>query len=484
MERKVQKMKGARSLRRKTTSLLAVGLGMVFLFSGCAKEKPPTADDIPDMIMTEREEAAAKEVPMSIEELGLPEPVRPEAAKIYDVEPVHLSPQKEPAGSGLPRVDIELPEDYLLSREEYTKGTIAISKTEGYDLPAAPGKVRIRGNSTAHAAKKALKVRFDEKQSIFGHNAEKTWTLLANAFDKTSLHNAVSMDLYDYLTPAGTFVPMCRFVDVYVNGDYQGVYNLCDQVETGDARVAISGKIASDPELCDYLMVVDYRASAEQPEGEGLEWFWLKWTNDLIEVKSPETRDGRTKEQVAYLKDYLDRTYEAIKLKDWDEIQKRMDVDSFMRGLLTAEITNNTDIAQASMYMYKTAMGKLTFGPSWDFDMAFGSCVDGYEGAVDYMGTQNNVFFGELMNVPEFRKMYTDFFREHYDEILNHLLEKIDEEEAELSAVLENEYEIWTKNYDYNIPEMNELSSHAEQVEFMKTWTKERMEFLKKNYRR
>lgn len=482
--------------KKKWISATALGVVLLLAFSGCGKAQAPTesapvgeTQDAPtaDTANQTSTEAVAstepEELANTVEELGLEEPVRPEVSARHEVEAVHLhNHEPVPENSSLPRVDIELPEDYELSKDEYTHGTIAISNAGENNLTAATGKVRIRGNSTAQAAKKALKIRFDEKQAVFGREPEKTWTLLANVFDKTSIHNYVAMDLYDYLTPDGTFVPMCEFVDVYVNGDYQGVYNLCDQVETGNGRVDISGKLGEVPERCDYLLVDNFRAAGDESLTEGLDWFWMKWTNDAIEVKSPETKDGLTEAHTAYIKVFLDRTYEAIKLKKWVEIENRLDVDSFIAGLMTAEITNNTDIAQASMYMYKTADGKLTFGPAWDFDMAFGSCMSGTEGAVDYMGTQNNVFFGELMNVPEFRERYVAYFNEHYDEIQEHILSKIDEVEAAYGDALEAEYTMWTSGYELNIPEMNNLATQSDQAAFMKDWTTQRMEFLRDYY--
>lgn len=488
-------------MKRKVWScILASLLTGALLLSGCGLQKATAPAEGQEAAAgqttgAEKETASVGETPeasateageplaATIEELGLEEPVRPEAHQSDPVEAVKLhNHDPEPTDSTLPRIDIELPADYLLSKDEYTHGTIAISNAGEYDLPAADGKVRIRGNSTAQAAKKAFKVRFDEKQSVLGHDPEKTWTLLANVFDKTSIHNYVAMDLYDYLTPEGTFVPMCEFVEVYVNGDYQGIYNLCDQVETGTGRVDISGDLGEVPERCDYLVVDNFRANGDPSLTEGLDWFWMKWTNDAIEVKSPETKDGLTEAHTAYFKDYLDRTYEAIKLRNWTEIESRIDVDSFLAGLLLAELTNNTDIAQASMYMYKPAQGKLTFGPAWDFDMSFGTCATGAEGAVDYMGSQNNVFFGELMNVPQFREKYVAYFNDHYDDILEHVSAKIDETEAQYGDYLENEYQMWTSHFDLNIPEMNEFTTQAEQADYMKEWFAKRMEFLKNYY--
>ncbi len=417
-------------------------------------------------------------------ELNPPVPERPGPVATPDVQPTCLDDHENIPDSKLPRVDITLPDDYALTKSDYTAGTISISNAGDNDLPAAAGQVRIRGNSTADARKKALKIKFDSKQGVFGRNPEKSWTLLANCFDLTGIHNYVSYSLYDRLTPEGTFSPLCEFVDVYVNGAYQGVYNLCDQVETGKGRVPISGKPGKTPETSDYLIEEDFRVPTEEPDSENLEWFWLDWVNHAYKVKSPEVKDGLTEEHTAYIKNYLEDVYAAIRLKDWEAIESLVDVDSFIIGQSVAEITKNYDIFQASLFMYKPADGKLTFGPVWDFDTSFGSCPLGEEGYPNGYATALNPFFGGLMNVPEYHERYIAYFNEHKKEMVSYINSTIDRVDSFCGENLENDFQNWASGYMwYGIPEMQKLYSHAEQTAYMKQWLTERVEWLSKYYK-
>ena len=63
-------------------------------------------------------------------------------------------------------------------------------KTTTYTL--AKGGVRGRGNSTWSAKKKPWRLKFDSKVALLGKDfaKAKSWTVLANAFDKSLMRNA------------------------------------------------------------------------------------------------------------------------------------------------------------------------------------------------------------------------------------------------------------------------------------------------------
>ena len=418
--------------------------------------------------------------------LGLKKPTRPGPVRTPDDQPVHLETHENVANSKLPKVEISLPDNYGLLKSDYTTAVITITNAGDNNLPASEGQIRIRGNSTAGADvdKKSFKIKFDKKQALFGRDPEKSWTLLANAFDLTGIHNYVSYGLYDKLTPEGTFSSICQFVDVYVNGAYQGVYNLCDQIETGKGRVPLKATIGDTPEQCDYLIEEDFRAPTEKPDRENLEWFWMDYTNDAFKIQSPEEKDGLAKEHTAYIKSYMENVYAAIVLKDWNAINSLIDVDSFIIGQSLAEITKNYDIFQASLFMYKKADGKLTFGPAWDFDTTFGSCPLGEEGLPEGSATEANPFFGGLMKVPEYREKYVAYFNSHVNEMVTYINSTIDNADAAFGENLEKDYQNWSAKFSYyGVPEMQKLKTHKEQTAFMKEWLSKRVEWLTKTYK-
>ena len=380
--------------------------------------------------------------------------------------------------SSLPRVNIYMENDYLLYKSEYTRAMIGISNAGEYDLEPQEGSVRIRGNSTSLEKKLPLKIHFDKKQGVFGHPGEKSWTLIANYYDKTALHNKIAYDIYEYLSPEGTFVPMCEFVDLYVNDMFCGVYTLCDQVETGDGRVDIRSKTDAAPDETDYLIEQDYRAYFDGGGTEGLDWFYSTWTEDCFTVESPEDK-YLNEEKTAYIQDYIDQVYEAGLLGRWDVIQSLIDVDSFIAGFMAADMIKSVDVRQSSVYFYKLGGGKLYFGPLWDCDLTFGS---GEEGGVEASMAEGNFLFAALIRTPEFRHMYIDRYNAVRDDVQEFVLGKIDEYAEKYNAELSNEFQNWTLDMNFCCEEMQQIADYNGQIEFMKTWFVDRLEWLDMRY--
>jgi spore coat protein CotH len=100
--------------------------------------------------------------------------------------------------------------------------------------------IRGRGNSTWNMAKKPYRIKLQEKTKLLGNsraNAKK-WTLLANHGDKTLMRNALASYIGDLC--GQPFTPAAKFVDLTLNGAYQGCYQLSDQIDIRKKRVNIA----------------------------------------------------------------------------------------------------------------------------------------------------------------------------------------------------------------------------------------------------
>ena len=101
-------------------------------------------------------------------------------------------------------------------------------------------QIRGRGNSTwRKSEKKPYRLKFHAPQRLLGPgfaNA-RDWTLLANHGDKTLIRNALTYELGRFV--GLPFCPAYLFVDLFVNGQYLGIYQVSDQVEAGKGRVAV-----------------------------------------------------------------------------------------------------------------------------------------------------------------------------------------------------------------------------------------------------
>ena len=97
--------------------------------------------------------------------------------------------------------------------------------------------LHVRGNSTGSLKKKPFKVKLEKKTALLGMAEQKPWVLLANAIDSTLLRDQI---VYGMAAELGAQTAMdSRQVTLIYNGEYEGVYQLCEHVRVGENRVDI-----------------------------------------------------------------------------------------------------------------------------------------------------------------------------------------------------------------------------------------------------
>lgn len=233
------------------------------------------------------------------------------------------------------------------------------------------GTIRERGNGSRQFPKKPWRLKFDKKQNVLDAPAKvKKWTLLNNYGDKTLMRNLVAFEIARRI--GMNWVPWGRAVDVILNGEYRGCYQLCDQVEVNPGRVEITEmdeSCTSGEDLTGgYLFEIDAYASQE-PDGC---WFTTPKNNMPITMKSP---DFGIKEQLNYIKDYFNNILVSLFSTSFCDARydyrTNFDVPSFIKHFMTNELVGNTD-TYWSVYMYKDRNDPVVHtGPAWDFDLGF-----------------------------------------------------------------------------------------------------------------
>lgn len=109
--------------------------------------------------------------------------------------------------------------------------------------------IELRGSSSGSAPKKSYgfetwdTLNLPMDTSLLGMAVESDWCLLANYYDKTLMHNVLS---YKLANETGHFAPHTRYCEVFLNGQYQGNYVLCEKIKRDKNRVDISKLEADD----------------------------------------------------------------------------------------------------------------------------------------------------------------------------------------------------------------------------------------------
>ena len=259
----------------------------------------------------------------------------------------------------------------ITSKETYVQGYVSFIYNNGKTIYSDNLDIRGRGNASWNFPKKPYRMKLNNKVNLMGFPAkEKNWTLINNYGDKTLMRNLLAFDLSRKLDMAYTSVGIP--VDVILNGEYKGTYQLCDQIEVAKGRVEVQEMTANDialPNLSGgYLIEVDAYAYSE------ISWFNSAMNYTPVTIHYPKD-DEIVTQQYNYIRNQYNTMESAVFAANYKDpangYRKYMDMESFIRHFLVGEISGNTD-TYWSVYMYKNRNDDIfKFGPVWDFDIAY-----------------------------------------------------------------------------------------------------------------
>ncbi len=274
----------------------------------------------------------------------------------------------------------------------------------GTKIQEKMGTSRLRGNSSIGFEKKPYRIKFDEKVRVLKGSPEaspakaRKWTLINNHDDKTLMRNILAFEVSRRFQT--DYTPYCQAVDVIMNGEYKGCYQLTDQITVNDDRVNITEMEPTDnaePEISGgYLLEMDALAYSEKS-------MFTSKRGIPVTIHSPE-EDEISSEQEKYIEGYFNLLEERTYSADYQDAQKgyrsMLDMDSFLKHFLINEFCANSDMYW-SAYLYKDREENLfKIGPVWDFNLGFDN--DGrsypnssardftYRYVVSYAGTIKN----------------------------------------------------------------------------------------------
>lgn len=265
----------------------------------------------------------------------------------------------------------------IVDKENYVTCTYKIVNSHGFGdtLFEQPGRIRGRGNSTWTMPKKPWKMKLDTSTSVLGMPKSKDWALLANYVDPSKIRGSLAFEISNR-TEALPWAPRSKNLDVYLNGNYQGIYQLIESVEVATNRVNIDELKASHTSgrnlTGGYILEVDTRFEENNEIG------WRTRLNVPIIFDTP---DGDVPQQFNYARTFTQACEDALFANNftdgaWKEL---LDVNSWADWYLVNEVVANNDSGfGSSVKMTKPRdpvsgpPSKLHLGPTWDFDASCG----------------------------------------------------------------------------------------------------------------
>ena len=271
--------------------------------------------------------------------------------------------------TNLPTINIHtVNEARIADKDNYVNAVITI--VNGNYIKTDNLEIRGRGNASWDFKKQPYRMRFAVSTTLFNNLNDfpakaRNWTLISNEGDKTLIRNLMAFDISKRLemeyTPAG------RLVDLVINGDYRGCYQLCDHIDIRAGRVNINEMTASDIDETritgGYLLEISAYLHSEP------NWWNIGFNSNRgvpVEIKSP---DYGVQAQLNYVKNHFN-TWEN-EIMNNGNFQQYTDIESFCKHFLVGEFAGNTDTYWQTKIYKKRNDDKIYFGPVWDFDLSF-----------------------------------------------------------------------------------------------------------------
>lgn len=327
--------------------------------------------------------------------------------------------------------------------------------------------------------------------SLLGMPEENDWILHGPFSDKSLIRNVLA---YHLGNQTGRWAPRTRYCELFINDEYMGIYILMEKIKRDANRVDIA-KLNPDDNEGDEL-TGGYIVQIDREElGNG--WYSNYTYNPFFVFQHPNA-DDLTSQQETYIEEYITEFEDVLDNSNFnhpiDGYPKFIDVSSFIDYILMCEISREIDAYRLSTFMYKdkdSNGGKLTMGPLWDYNLAFANadyCIAWeYEGwAFDddiACGSEQPFWFDRLLEDEPFRNELNCRWKELRETVFQTdlILQFIDDQAALLEEAQARNFAKWQVLGNYVWPNYFVGNTHAEEIDFLKDWIVDRVNWMDDN---
>ena len=352
-------------------------------------------------------------------------------------------------------------------------------------------QIRVRGNSSRVFDKSSYAIRLvDENginapQCVMGMDAHHEWVLHGPYLDKSLLRNYM---WYNIAGEIMDYAPNVRFCEVILNGEYQGLYVMAENITAGKEGARLNLSVdKKDSTFSGYLLRLD-RGSDNPLQNLDSFTAYTRRTAMTLEVVYPGADNLTEKLQTAIRQDFSDFE-KALYSYDYDSKKhgyaQYIDTQSFVDYFLINEFTCNYDAGWLSTYMYKDLDGRYRMCV-WDFN----SACDNYQESMnnpDHFEMQNCLWYFMLLKDEYFTdrliSRYYQLRKTYFDE--DYLNSYIDDVIAYLGPAIDRNYEKWgytfDREYDLLHPAERNPRSYEEAIADMKAFFHKRIAWMDDN---
>ena len=326
-----------------------------------------------------------------------------------------------------------------------------------------------RGNSSwAYFDKKGYLLKLGGERPVLGMHKAKKWCLVAGANDGTLMKNRIA---YEAAKAGGfAYVPDAAYVDLWINGDYRGLYLITERISIGRGYLDLRDRNGVIMELDNMFY----------PDNEI--WFESDVTGMHYAVKDAVSEGSLA--PVRIFKEKIERLETLLHTEgsSWEDILQVADMDSFAEYYLLNEMLLNKELLCTSFYLYMDGEEDVIHaGPVWDFDTSMDSTGDRPSAnALQNMGStyhEQTDLFALLCTRWEFVHLVFAYWNRTYEDVMGMIPAYIRVLEKEISASAEMNFRRYPDVLD-SVTIKGDIigKSFSENLDALCTWLEKRVE--------
>ena len=372
--------------------------------------------------------------------------------------------------------------------------------------------IEIRGETSQYFDKKSYGIEtWDNNYNDLDFDLawlpeEEDWILYGPYSDKSLIRNKI---IYEVSNSIGMYASRTRYVELFINYNYKGLYILMEKLKRDKNRINIKKLENGDTEneliSGGYIIKID---KSDMDDGSYSDFNSFNSNYDIngnldgdkkiiFNYEYPKPGDINSY-QKNYIIDYINEFEKSLSSSNFSDInngfRKFIDEKSFIDFFILNELSNNVDGYRLSTYLHKERNGKLKIGPIWDFNLSFGNA--------DYCGgNQFDVWTfefnercpGDFWLIPFWWKklledeVFVSNLKTRWFELRSNILS-----DQSLENMVNNKFDIlynkteaakrnfikWKILENYVWPNSFVGGTYVNEIEFLKNWIENRTEWL------
>ncbi len=342
--------------------------------------------------------------------------------------------------------------------------------------------VNVQYQGSGDKNKDSYRLKFESKTQLLSSGKFKQWVLLANDDDPTMMRNALAKEMGDAL--GLPFTPGYQFVDLYVNDNYMGTYQVTDRIKVESGRALVTGGNKDN----DWHV----RLNDAGEYNEDKPTYYIAGTTSMpyIIPKNPDPKDDVTTWNSTLKGDmttYFNNVFSKDASGNYTAFADNVDKQQLIQWYIAQEMLGVYK-GFSSIEAYRSVAAtdqNLHIGVLWDSEKAFGNT--GEAPAIDMSDLDANTYNGLMTNYAAYdvmKNIFTQLWQQKWfaNGVKNLWEEKHEAMLAALNTKITTLQTELSESWAQNATKWSVTGEQATSINTMKTWLTQRDAYLTKKF--